>query len=217
MIALPGRGSPSLARRERRALCDDVLLLGSDAPTLCGGWTAKDVVVHLLVRERHPLAALGILVPRAEPLTRRATERLAARDFPTLVASLREPGPAPLALPPVEILASTAELFVHHEDVRRAQDGWGPRHLDACDEDTLWRLVRVMGRVLVRPAGVPVRAVRSDSGAAATLATGSGPAVLTGRPSELLLTLFGRHAVSDTEVSGPDDTVARFRAADLGI
>ena len=48
-----------LARRERAALCDLALVLGEDAPTLCGAWTAKDLVAHLLVRERSPLAVSG--------------------------------------------------------------------------------------------------------------------------------------------------------------
>ena len=39
--------STSLARRERDALCDLALLLGPDAPTLCEGWDARDLVTHL--------------------------------------------------------------------------------------------------------------------------------------------------------------------------
>ena len=35
---------------------------GPDAPTLCGDWTVRDLLAHLLVRERSPLGAAGIQV-----------------------------------------------------------------------------------------------------------------------------------------------------------
>ena len=41
-----------LARTERAALCNTALDLGADSPTLCEGWTVKDLVIHLLIRER---------------------------------------------------------------------------------------------------------------------------------------------------------------------
>ncbi len=211
-------GAPSLARRERRALCEDALLLGSDAPTLCGGWTAQDLVVHLLVRERHPLSAAGIFLPAVAVLTARTARRLSSRDFPVLVARLREPGLAPLAMPVVESLVSTAELFVHHEDLRRAQERWTPRALSPQDQDTLWRLAGLFGRVLARPAGVPVRLERPDRpGRGVTLVRGTDPAVVTGLPSELVLYLFGRAQVDDVGLTGPEHRVAALRAADLGL
>ena len=46
-----------MARTERDALCDLALQLGESEPTLCGDWSVKDLVVHLLVRERSPAAA----------------------------------------------------------------------------------------------------------------------------------------------------------------
>ena len=47
--------TPPLARRERHELCDLALTVGEDAPTLCGDWIVKDLVVHLLVRENRPM------------------------------------------------------------------------------------------------------------------------------------------------------------------
>ena len=35
----------TLALDERAALCDTALALGADAPTLCGDWTVKDLLV----------------------------------------------------------------------------------------------------------------------------------------------------------------------------
>ena len=48
-----------LALDERAALCDTALAVGADAPTLAGDWTVKDLLCHLLVRERSLLGAAG--------------------------------------------------------------------------------------------------------------------------------------------------------------
>ena len=208
---------PPLARRERTALCDEALAQGGDAPTLCGDWTAKDLVAHCLVREYNPVAAAGIVVPPLGPLADREVARLSKKDFTVLVERLRRRGPTVFSLPGVDQLLNTLEYFVHHEDVRRAQPGWKPRTLEPDDEDTLWRAIRLSGRGLVRPVGVPVRIVRVDTGASATLRRGSEPVVLTGMPSELVMLLFGRSEVFEVSVDGPPDRVEQFRSATLSV
>lgn len=40
----------SLATTERSAICDAFLAAGPDRPTLCAGWTTRDLLAHLLVR-----------------------------------------------------------------------------------------------------------------------------------------------------------------------
>ncbi|MCW2792939.1 MAG: hypothetical protein JWO76_2037 [Nocardioides sp.] len=209
--------TPSLARRERHDLCDLALALGEDAPTLCGGWDAKDLVAHLLVREHRPLGAAGITVPFLSGLTEREMVRMTRKDFAVLVERLRDPGLTPYALPGVERLLNTVEYFVHHEDLRRAQSGWEPRELDPADESRLWSAAKVAGRGLVRPAGVPVRIRRGDTGSTATLRRGDDPVVVTGLPSEIVYFLFGRDQVRGLAFEGPADRVARLRNADRGI
>ena len=54
----------SIADTERAALCDLLDELGPDAPTLCEGWTTRDMAVHLYVRDRDPKAWAGISVGR---------------------------------------------------------------------------------------------------------------------------------------------------------
>jgi uncharacterized protein (TIGR03085 family) len=205
----------SLARRERRALCDTALLAGPDAPTLCEPWDVKDLICHLLVRERKPVAATGIAVPPLAGLTDRAMARLARSDFPVLVERFRTPWALPYAVPGVEQLMNTTEFLVHHEDIRRAQPDWGPRELSDADEATLWSFLKVLGRGLVRPIGVPVRVEWDDH--AATLRGGDDPVVVRGLPSELTLMLHGRARVAQVKYDGPDDAVERLRGADLGI
>jgi uncharacterized protein (TIGR03085 family) len=204
----------SLARRERLALCDLALALGPSAPTMCDDWTALDLVVHLLVRERRPWAAGGIAVPALRAAMDRASARLAEEPFEVLVARLRTPA-AFLRPDLVESLVNTLELFVHHEDLRRAQVGWLPRTLSADDEGQLWRHLARVGMVLVRPAGVPV--VISDGARTATLRRGDDPVVVTGPVGELTLFLYGRSSVRGLAFDGPADRVDALRSAQLGF
>ena len=205
----------SFARRERLALCDTALLAGPDAPTLCDPWDVKALVCHLLVRERNPVAAAGIAVSPLSGLTDHAMERLERTDFGVLVERFRSPWVVPFGVPGVEHLWNTLEFFVHHEDIRRAQTGWAPRSLAEADEQTLWSYLRVVGRGLARPAGVPLR--MEWKAQSATLRGGDDPVVLRGAPSEIALVLQGRARVADLTYDGPADAVTRLRGAHLGV
>jgi uncharacterized protein (TIGR03085 family) len=203
----------TLARRERRALCDLALELGPDAPTLSGAWTTRDLLAHLFVREHRPLAAAGIVLPPLERATDAAMARAARRPYDDLAAAVRSPGLTPFALKPVEVVANTLEYLVHHEDVRRAQPSWEPRDLDPDDLDAVWRAIRMAGRGLVRPAGVPVSIRRTDTDDRATLRGGEPSVVVSGPVVELVLFLYGRDQVRDLAFDGPDALVAKVRGA----
>jgi len=206
-----------LARRERHELCDLALEVGEDAPTLCGGWTVKQLVAHLLVRENRPWAAAGILLPPLAGLTERSMERVARRDFGVLVEQLRDPGLTPYRLKPAEVALNTLEYFVHHEDVRRARPGWTPRSLADADVDLIWKLGRGLGRLTTRTLDVPLAVRRADTGAEATLRRGDSPVVVSGPPGEVVLFLFGRAYATDLTFDGPPEAVAAVRAAELGL
>ncbi len=205
----------SFARRERLALCDTALLAGPDAPTLCDPWDVKALVCHLLVRERKPVAQAGIAVAPLSGLTEHAMERVGRTDFGVLVERFRSPWVVPFAVPGVEQLWNTLEFFVHHEDIRRAQPGWAPRPLPESDEQTLWSYLKVAGRGLARPAGVPLRMEWAEQ--SATLRGGDDPVVLRGAPSAIALVLQGRARVADLTYDGPAEAVAQLRGADLGV
>jgi len=211
----------SLARRERHDLCDTALALGPDAPTLCGGWTTRDLVAHLLVRESPRPGAAGISIPALAGLTERAMAKAARAPFPEMVQRLRDPGLTPFRLPGVERLANTLEYFVHHEDLRRAQPGWEPRGLSAADEDELWRLIKGAARLASRKAKVPIvirRTAWSDlPPESATVRKGADPVVVTGRPPELVLFFFGRSELRDVTLDGPPDAVSQLQQADRGF
>lgn len=213
--------STPLHRRERAALCDTALALGPDAPTLCGGWDARDLVAHLLVRERPGLGAAGIAVPFLAGYTEKAMARTAEAPYEQMVEDLREPGLTPFRLPGVERLANTLEYFVHHEDLRRGQADWAPRSLPVADEETLWSLFTRTARLTARRLDVPVEAhtaLWADlPPARTTIRGGDDPVVVSGRPSELVLFFYGRTEVHEVSVEGDDAAVARLRATDLGL
>ena len=209
--------STSLARRERHELCDLALTVGEDAPTLCGEWTVKQLIAHLLVRENRPWAAAGIVIPPLSALTEKSMERMARKDFGVLVETLRDPGLNVYRLPPAEVAFNTLEYFVHLEDIRRAQPGWEPRELTPADLGLIWKLGRGSGKLMARRVGVPLRIRRSDTGAEATLSKGDDPVVVTGPPAEVVLFLFGRDYARDLTFEGPAERVAEVRGADLGF
>jgi uncharacterized protein (TIGR03085 family) len=215
-VTLPS-ASP-LHRRERHALCDTALAVGPDAPTLCGGWTARDLVAHLLVRENSTIGAAGITLAPLEGLTERAMARAARKPFPEMVRKLYDPGFTWYRLPGIERLFNTLEYVVHHEDLRRAQPGWEPRELPLADEDELWKLLPGSARLSTRKAPVPLVVRRSDRpDRSATVRKGADPVVVSGRPSELALFFFGRSELRDVTFDGPPDAISRLRAADRGF
>jgi uncharacterized protein (TIGR03085 family) len=206
----------SPARLEREQLCDLALEVGPDAPTLSGDWDVRHLMAHLLVRDRQPHNGIGIVVSRLAARHDRAVERAAAREFQSVVGTVRD-GWSPLTLPGIDTLANTVEYFVHHEDVRRARPGWRPRDHSRGLRDALWRVLPVLGRTLVLTAGVPVRLRRADNGDTMTLRRGENPVVLTGDVGELVLFLYGRKQTRGLIFEGPDAHVTALKATSLGF
>ena len=209
--------SADLAQAERAALCDLLLEVGPDAPTLCAGWTTTDLAAHLMVRDRRPDVGPGLILSgpfarHTARVTRRAAERV---PFERLVTRIRSGPPWPIRL--VDGPANLVEYFVHLEDVRRAVDGWTPRSgLDDL-QDALWpfqksgtklrtRRVQDVGLSIARPGGQPV-AVRS----------GSRQVTATGDPGELALFFFGRRDRSHVDLTGDPDGIREVRSAPIGF
>ena len=90
-----------------------------------------------------------------------------------------------------------------------------PRELTESDESRSGRTLKLLGRALVRSAGVPVRMQWGSR--SATLRGGDEPVVLSGPPSELALVLQGRARVARASYDGPPDAIERLRGADLGV
>ena len=210
-----------MARTERTALCDTALQVGEDQPTLCGDWTVKDLVVHLLVRERSP-GAVGIAVAPLSRVTDAEMRRFGRTDFAVLVERLRSGPPlwSPYGVPKLDAMFNTLEFFVHHEDIRRSQRGWAPRELTDEQQKLLWSMVRTAGKGLVRKAAVSVTLENATTGSRAVLKDARdipGPVVVTGLPSEVTMFAFGRQGQAQVELSGPPEAITALTGSSLGI
>ena len=207
------------ARRERAALCDLFAELGPDQPTLCGDWTTRDLAAHLVVRERRPDAAIGIIVSKAAGYTDKVQSGVAAGDWDELVGTVRSGPPvwSPTKIGKVDELANTVEFFVHHEDVRRATDGWEPRDLDDDLTDALYPMLGKMGKRLVSSSPVGIVVEPSDDHEPVVLKAAEPSVTIRGPVGELVLFVYGRQANSRVELFGDDDSVAAVSTAEFGV
>jgi uncharacterized protein (TIGR03085 family) len=203
------------AQRERAALVATMRSVGPDAPTLCEGWTTRDLAAHLVVRERRPDAAPGIMVPLLAGYTDRVQRRAAASTEWDVLLDKIAAGP-PL-LSPFKLIDSVAnmdEMFVHHEDVRRAQPGWEPRSLDADTLSALRRPVGFMARLTMGNVPARVRLQTPDGDTVAEVGRGQELTV-TGDIGELTMFVAGRDEARLTFSDA--QAIAAVRAARRGL
>lgn len=202
---------------ERHALADLLLDVGPDAPTLCEGWTTRDLAAHLVVRDRQPVANLGAFVPPLHGYGERVRLRTAAQQYPELIGQVRDaPWWSPQSNPLTDAAANTAEFFIHHEDVRRATPGWRPRTLDPGLDAALWKNIRLFGRLAFRkfPAALTVQAPGHGE---FTAGAGGEPVRLIAPPGELVLFVSGRQRATRVQIDGPAALADRLRTAPLKL
>jgi uncharacterized protein (TIGR03085 family) len=213
------------ARDERLALCALLDKVGPREPTLCGGWATVDLAAHLVLRERRPDAAAGIVLAPLAGYTRRVQRRLAeGTPYPRLVQAVRDGPPrlSPMRIGGADEQVNLVEFFVHHEDVRRARAGFQARELSQGLTEALWRRLR-MARFILRKVPVGVEFARDDEpgdGAAKVRITARArtPAVtVTGPPGELTLWAFGRTSAARVRLDGSEAAVSALRAASWGV
>jgi uncharacterized protein (TIGR03085 family) len=216
------------ARDERLALCRVLDDAGPREPTLCEGWATLDLAAHLVMRERRPDAAVGIVAGPLAAYTRRVQHKLAVRTpYARLVDAIRN---GPPRLSPMRIAdepMNLVEFFVHNEDVRRARPGWEPRKISQDLADALWHRLR-MARFVLRKVPVGVEFARDDEpepdragsptpARVRMTARARTPAVtITGAPAELTLWAFGRTGVARVRLDGSEDAVRALTAATWG-
>ncbi|MDY7100432.1 MAG: TIGR03085 family metal-binding protein [Actinomycetota bacterium] len=206
------------AQVERGRLCDLLTTTGPDAPTLCGDWTTRDLAAHLVIRERRPDAAAGILVPFLRSWNQRVQDGVAqGSDWDQLVRTLRSGPPAwsPMRFGAVDSLANTVEFLVHHEDVRRAAEGWEPRTLDPGLESAA---LAALGQAKLLVRSSPVGIVLEPTDGSTIVAKDHDPRVVVRGPaSELLLFVYGRQAHAAVTVEGDEADVIAAREASFGL
>jgi uncharacterized protein (TIGR03085 family) len=209
---------PSPARAERLALCELFLQLGPDAPTLLGEWTTRDLAAHLVMRERRPDAAAGIVVSILARHAERVRLQEKERPWAELVARVREGPPVwnPMHVEVVDTITNTVEFFVHHEDVRRAQDGWTIRELPDALADTLATAVDRSGGMLTRKARVGI-VLEADGRPPIRLKRGEPVVLIRGPIGEGVLYAYGRKDVAEVTLDGPPAAVATVAATPFGL
>jgi uncharacterized protein (TIGR03085 family) len=199
-----------VASEERQALCALFDELGPDAPTLCEGWLTRDLAAHLVIRERRPDAAPGILLPPLAGYTQRVQEGYAAKPWRELVDQVRSGPPwfSPTSIAALDELVNSAEFLVHHEDARRARPEWRPRPTDPARDAAAWRALPQVAKLNLRNLRVGL-VLRHTDGREFTARSGPTPVTVLGDPVELLLFAFGRRAVR-VSFEGDPEAVARL-------
>jgi uncharacterized protein (TIGR03085 family) len=204
------------AQEERAALAALLEETGPDGPTLCEGWQTRDLAAHLVLRERRPDAAAGVMGgPLAGYTARVQRQYLGRYSYPELVGLFRSGPPALslFAIPGADEAANAVEYFVHHEDVRRAGEEWTERPLDDGLSEMLWK--RLKGaRLLLRSAPTGIVLAREGNGKLDLIVTkNAAPSVtVTGSPAELTLWSMGRTRAAHVTLDGPEAAFALITA-----
>jgi uncharacterized protein (TIGR03085 family) len=205
------------ARRERWQLADLLLEVGPEAPTLCAGWTTRDLAAHLVIRERRPDAALSVLVPPLAGHGEHVRKEKAAQPYEQIVAEVRDaPWWSPLSNPITDELVNGLEFFIHHEDVRRGRPGWTPRALDTGEQQAIWRTVRLTARLSLRKLPFPVL-LRAPGYGEVAVGGDTPRATLTGEPGELALFVSGRQRAAKVDIDAPPETAETLRTIKLSM
>lgn len=211
-------GMSTHAKRERLLLADLLEAAGPEAPTLCQGWTARELAAHVVVRERRLDAAGGIVIPLLKNRLERVQAEFAAKPYEELIQLIRTGPPkfSPYSLKQVDEGANAVEFYVHAEDVRRAQPDWTPRELDPVFADALWSRLEKAARLMGRRSPVGL-VLRRPDGQTTVAHKGTPVVTVTGEPGELTLFAYGRQEAAQVEIEGDKEASTRALEANLGI
>lgn len=207
----------SFARRERTAICQTLRKLGPEQPTLCQGWSTKDLLVHLIVRENRPDAAVGLFIPFLSSYTDSISNKYKEKSFEELIAIFENgpKSPSPFSLPKVDELANTFEFLVHHEDILRAQSDYQPRKLTEEDAKFIWSRFTKSAVFFMRKVKVGVVA-KTDQGTY-TLKRGNDVVTISGNVIDLVMFAFGRKNTTEINFEGNPTAVEKLKNSDLSL
>ncbi|WP_328401761.1 TIGR03085 family metal-binding protein [Streptomyces sp. NBC_00390] len=206
------------AKRERLLLAELLETAGPEAPTLCEGWLTRDLAAHVVMRERRPDAAGGVLISLLRDRMERVRAEFAAKPYEELIQLIRTGPPrmSPYGIKPLDEAANTVEFFVHAEDVRRAQPEWTPRELDQVFENALWSRLEKGARLLGRKSPVGL-VLRRSNGQTAVAHRGVPVVTVTAEPGELTMFAFGRQDAARVDLEGDKDAIERLHTVRLGV
>lgn len=184
---------------ERRALADDVTgLTGAQwaTPSLCGDWTVREVLGHLVMTHKTSIPRFGMELVRARGSFDTANSRLSVaegRPPPAdLVADLRRFADSRFKAPGFGSEAPLTDILIHRLDIRIPLGLPTTRPVEPYRHVLDLLMTRKASRGFV-PGGRPsVRAVATDL----AWSQGGGPEV-RGTATDLALALSGRGARID--------------------
>jgi uncharacterized protein (TIGR03085 family) len=208
----------SLVTTERAALASALEQAGPNQPTLCAGWETKDLLAHLIIRERRPDAAAGIIIPFLKRQREQIEAKYSAKDFGSLIELFRS-GPgllSPFAIPQVDNLANLIEFVIHYEDVRRAQPNWRPRtDIPELQTEIRKRLPK-FSLLALRKSKVGLLMVDQEM-TQHWLKRGRTAIEIHGEPIEILLYLSGRQQNAQVSIHGSPAAIATFERNKFGL
>jgi uncharacterized protein (TIGR03085 family) len=203
--------------REREEFARTFLALGPEAPTILPGWDAAELLEHLLLREGAPHLRVGPRLPG--PPGRRAQRALdALRESPwqdRVERFRRGPGRfSPVGR--IDQFSGQGELLIHHEDLRRAQDGWEPRRLSPAAGADAWRSVTLMAPLAMR-VRADITLVSPLGGRQLRARRAAGNLRVHGEPLELLLWVSGRDEIARVRIHGDEAALRALREGRRGL
>ena len=206
------------AQQERHELSDLLEELGPNHPTVCEGWSTADLAAHLVIRERRPDAALGILFSAFSGHTNSVMASVKELPWSKLIDRVRQGPPRwnPASIPVIDETANMLEFFVHHEDVRRTVEGWQPRVLDANFEALMWSRLQKVAPLMWRKAKVRVTLHNGSSQIIAKKTPQKPRVVVSGAVGELVMKSYGRN-VCVIELIGEPESIETLNSTKLGL
>lgn len=185
--------SEVLRDRMREWCCATLAAVSAEGETLCEGWDAHDLAVHLWTLNHDPASWAGIALPPLRGWTDRRGAAIRVRwSYLDLVDRLRD-GPASFACMPGDrrehFRHALGEWFMHGLDVARPH-GLPEPELDPDLAEALWtRCRRAAGQLnLLRPGLV----LELPDGRSARISPGRERVRVAGPITELLLWTYGR-------------------------
>ncbi|MEV0131810.1 maleylpyruvate isomerase family mycothiol-dependent enzyme [Dactylosporangium sp. NPDC050688] len=189
---------------QRTALCDLLDDLTDDEwrhPSLCEGWTVRDVAAHLTMQQLGPLAALGVVLHWRGSMDRtvaHVSRRRAAQPTDRLVAQICGMVGSRRHTVGVTPLEALADALIHSQDIAVPLG----RRLDLPTAAA----ATAATRLLTMRMPPPLPSVRKVAGLRLTAtdtswSTGTGPEV-RGPMGALLMVIAGRRATLP-ELTGP--------------
>ncbi len=182
--------------RQLDRCCDALAAVDADAATLCAGWSAHDLAIHLWCIKRDPLAWAGLVLPVLSPLTQQRAELIRRRwSYAELISHLRSESGS-IACMPLDRWEdhrhSLGEYYVHTQDVARPNSVPQPAP-DAELQEALWLRAGAAARALRRrlPKGL---VLQDPDGRRTKPGRGHPDIVVTGAPTELICWVYGRQS-----------------------